>query len=138
MEGLIMSDVDKLAYKWNALRSYAEFLQEKRKIVVEQLQELESAEFVLEQLEKTKKGQNVMIGLGSGNFVEGKFEDINKIFVSVGANVIIKKSLKDAIEINKIRIKNMENVLEKISEEIQDIVMKMKELEIQLQKLSEK
>jgi prefoldin alpha subunit len=92
---------------------------EKRKI---------ETEMVLSSLDEIgkQKSSETLIPLGSGVFVKGNLSDKKKVFVNVGADVVINKNVKEAREILKKQVseitklqKQLENGLREFLENVQ-------------------
>ena len=82
-----------------------QLLQQEIRKMEEEIVELEKRklelDIVLSSLDEIskQKGDETLIPLGSGVFVKGKLLEKNKVFINVGADVVINKNVKEAKEI---------------------------------------
>jgi len=107
-------------------------MEEQARMVEQQVYEHEVMILALENL-KGKNGSETMIPLGPGLFVKGKIEDTEKVYIHVGNKIIASKKVEEAIKIiEKRRDQTMESA-DKISTQMQKILMKMTAIESKMQ-----
>jgi len=86
------------------------------------LREHESAISLIEEMKKAEGNMEVLIPIGGGNFVHGIITSTDKMEVSVGAGVVITKSLEEGHQIMLKRkdslIRMKEAYLQKLQEHI--------------------
>ncbi|MEM2909858.1 MAG: prefoldin subunit alpha [Nitrososphaerota archaeon] len=63
------------------------------------LKEHESAISLIEEMKKAEGGMEVLIPIGGGNFVHGTITSTEKMEVSVGAGVVVTKSVEEGHQI---------------------------------------
>lgn len=63
------------------------------------LREHESAISLIEEMKKAEGGMEVLIPIGGGNFVHGTITSTEKMEVSVGAGVVVTKSVEEGHQI---------------------------------------
>ena len=59
----------------------------------------------------TSSTSEVLIPLGGGVFVNGKTPPVDKILVAIGADVVVEKSIDEALKYLEERVKGMENAV---------------------------
>lgn len=72
-------------------------LDESIQLAKEQLDHTAIAKSMLEELKTTKEGADLLVPLGSGIFLNVKATTITDVNVAVGAGVVVKKSVDDAV-----------------------------------------
>tara|TARA_Y100000034_G_scaffold49440_1_gene61156 strand:+ start:1217 stop:1627 length:411 start_codon:yes stop_codon:yes gene_type:complete len=107
-------------------------------IMNQQLLELNAIEQSLIELKKTKKGQEMLVPLGSGIFVKSELKDNNEILTNVGADVVISKTSAEAKTFIKKQTEFVTGMISKTEKEMQSAVVKYQELKEELQGMVEK
>ena len=72
--------------------------------------EIETTKQSVEDFQKLKTVNEIMIPLGSGYYIEGKITNLKKVLMSPGANFMIEKNLKSAHESLESKRKEIENI----------------------------
>ena len=85
------------------------------------------AKLTIENLEKREKGE-ILIPIGGGVFVPAKCEDVSKVLVSEGVDIVIKKDLKGAKESLDRNINALQENLKQLNEMYQRIQSRIEEL----------
>jgi prefoldin alpha subunit len=94
-------------------------LEEKMKMVEQQLTELQHFSFNLEEL-KNKKENEMLASLGKGVFIKTEIKD-DKLFVDVGNGVFLRKTLDEANEVVADQIKKLSEMKLQLAEENESI-----------------
>jgi len=81
----------------------------------------------LEAMAEAEDGE-VLLGIGAGASVRVKVLDPEKILLSIGAEVVVERSNKDAIEYLKERLIEMEASQKKVSETLEKLRSQMNEI----------
>jgi len=97
--------------------------------------EYTKAKVTLEQLSKTSGDVDTLFPIGGGIFVPATFRDISKVLVSEGADIVIEKSLSDAIAVMERRIDELQDSLNKLQERAGEIQQRMIEISKNLQNM---
>jgi prefoldin alpha subunit len=98
----------------------------------EQMNNLQRLEESLSSLEKEKIGNSMFTPISSGVFMRTSLEDNKKVLISVGAGVVVEKSLVDAKEMMKEQEKKMELVLLQIRNEMNRFIESAANIEKEL------
>lgn len=93
------------------------FLEQQMMQLDQQLQELESVRDSIEEIEKSEEGQDMLIPLGAGVFIEGQVRNCKKVRMNVGAGAVVEKNVQDAKKLVEEQINALENVRAKMTEE---------------------
>ncbi|MDO8509303.1 MAG: prefoldin subunit alpha [Nanoarchaeota archaeon] len=91
------------------IEKQARELEENLQIIDGQLQDLEMFKYTLESFIKSSENE-ILSTLGSRVYVKAKVEDKEKLFVEVGAGVVVKKSPNDTLNITIEQIKRLTDV----------------------------
>jgi len=92
------------------------------------LREYENAISFIEEMKKAEGNMEVLIPIGGGNFVHGVITSTDKIEVSVGADVIITKSLEEGHQIMLKRKDNLMRMREAYLQRLQEHLNRAVEL----------
>ncbi|MEE9585696.1 MAG: prefoldin subunit alpha [Nitrososphaerales archaeon] len=69
----------------------------------------------------TSSTSEVLIPLGGGVFVNGKTPPVDKLLVAIGADVVVEKSIDEALKYLEERVKGMENAVVGLDAQRNDI-----------------
>ena len=116
------------------LQQYLQEYGQQAEIFVQQLQLLENGRMealaAIESLEDmliTDDG-TVLLQIGGGASVRAKVVDPEKVLIAIGAEVIVERSNKDAVEFLKERVMEMEASAKKVAETIDRLRGQMNEI----------
>ena len=112
--------------------------QKNLEIMHQQMLELNAISESLVELKKTKKGQEMLVPLGSGIFVKSELKDNNEILTNVGSDVVISKTSAEAKTFIKKQTEFVTGMISKTEKEMQSAVVKYQELKEELQGMVEK
>jgi prefoldin alpha subunit len=116
------------------LQQYLQEYGQQAEIFVQQLQLLENGRMealaAIESLEDmlTTDDWTVLLQIGGGASVRAKVVDPEKVLIAIGAEVIVERSNKDAIEFLKERVMEMEASAKKVAETIDRLRGQMNEI----------
>jgi prefoldin alpha subunit len=107
----IKEEMQKKALQFQILQSSLQIIHEKEHMLMQRLEEMDSTRHAMEDVKSVKAGSDVLVPLGSGNFIAGKISGTEKVLVGVGGGIAIKKSVDGALESLNSRMKEMESAL---------------------------
>ena len=106
-------------------------MEQQAMMVEQQILEQQTTSHNLDELKKTKNGQNMLFPFSKDIFIEGKLEK-NDVLVNIGSKTLVRKSIEDA---KKIVVKQRDRLLD-VSDEIKakmsEIIARISELEKEL------
>ena len=123
---------DELIIKLQETHQQSQEIEEKFKVVEQQLDELQKFASSLEDLDKNSN-KEILASLGKGVYIKSDIKD-EKLFVDVGSGVLVRKSIEESRQVveeqskklNEIRIQLVvEN--ETIAEKMQGLIEKVEE-----------
>jgi prefoldin alpha subunit len=79
------------------------------------------AKMTIEQLSKTKKGEEILLPIGGSTYIKAATIDSSQVLFDIGAGVVTEKSLDDAINNIDKRIGDLQKTLERLVEIIQNL-----------------
>ena len=116
------------------LQQYLQEYGQQAEIFVQQLQLLENGRMealaAIESLEDmlTSEDGTVLLQIGGGASVRARVVDPEKVLLAIGAEVIVERSNKDAVEFLKERVMEMEASAKKVAETIDRLRGQMNEI----------
>ena len=103
-------------------------LDQQLSMLEQQIMEDEKVEANLDELRKNGKSE-VILPLGGGIFTHGHMEKLDNVIVSVGANILVEKSVDDSKKMLEIRRKRMIEAREELANQVKNILQSMTHLE---------
>ncbi len=138
-----MDDRQKLEQMVNEINMYQgqlDILNQQIETVKASLSELTSAEETLNSIEG-KEGTETFVPIGAGSFIITELKNTDKVIMGLGAGAAAKKSVEEAKETISSQKKELEELMNKMSGDIQKltdfIVRKSPEAEALLRKLED-
>lgn len=119
-------DLNRLAIKAQLLTREGQVLQGQIDIMQTTVTDLNATIDTLKNVRKAK--EDGILPIGSGAFLTCKEVDIDSAFVTVGAGFIVKKNVKDAVEILEDRRKQAADSLEKAQKAIMGVNQGLQDL----------
>ncbi|MBL7051643.1 MAG: prefoldin subunit alpha [Nanoarchaeota archaeon] len=101
------------------------FLEQQMMQLDQQLQELTSVRDSIEEISQGAEGQEMLIPLGAGVFVQGTLKDCKTVKMNVGAGAVVEKSFLDAKRLVEEQIESLENIREQMTKEGSNISQNM-------------
>ncbi len=111
-------------------------LQEKMQVIEQQINELQSLQYGLQELDKSNE-KEMMANLGKGIFIKTNIIDKN-LLVDVGNNTFVNKNIPQTIDIIQKQLKSLDDARNRITDKIQEIQTEAMKLVEQVQKAQEK
>ncbi len=107
----LKEEMQKKALQFQILQSSMQIIREKENMLMQRLEEMDNTRHAIEDVKSVKAGSEMLVPLGSGNFIAGKISGTEKVLVGVGGGIAIKKSVDGALESLNSRMKEMESAL---------------------------
>ena len=121
--------------RYQTLESSFKSLKDQEKMVVEKIEELQRTKSSLTELGNVKEGQDIMIPIGSDNFVKGKIGKVDKILVGIGKGVAITKSREDTIRLLGNRINDLQKTFNEIIRRENEILSELEKIRPDIEKI---
>jgi len=90
--------------------------------------ETEAAIRALDSLKEAKKGDEILVPIGSGSFIKGQIKDKENVIIGIGAGISVEKKVSEAKKILKEREKDVKDTLEKLRSGATEANKKLMEL----------
>lgn len=94
----IEEDLQRRSMHLQILQANMQVIHERQHALSLRLQEFEETKQTIGDMKSVKNGSEILMPIGSGNFVSGKVSGAEKILVGVGGGIAIKKSPEDALK----------------------------------------
>lgn len=72
-------------------------VEEQTQTMQKQIEDLNGIKEAIENIEKTKVGNELFVPISAGIFIKAEIKQNNELLVNVGDNVVVPKSIKEAI-----------------------------------------
>ena len=120
------------------LKQQVSSLIEQKHAIDERENELNVTLAALRKLDTVKKGNEMWSSIGSGTFVRSDIKDNEKVFVAIGAGLVMKETVPKSIEILELRLHEFNDINNEVVQQINTLVSRMSKLETELQKIAGK
>ena len=100
--------------------------------------ELRVSNLTLEGLEKEKKGTQLFVPIGGGSYAKAKLETTKNVIVSIGADVAVEKTVKEAKVELEARIAEMENAREMLGQQFKQVVERIQQNRTKIEEVTAK
>lgn len=129
-------DVRNLAMQHREYQKRAEAIQQQMSMVQISRDDCIRAIATIEELEALEEGIETMVPIGAGSFVYGRFTDLSKVIVNVGAGISVEKSIDGAKEILNHRKEELGKILENMNVSLTKIAQGMQSIEAMVAKFN--
>lgn len=119
-------------YEFQIITEQMKQLQQQNTAIEEQNAELQLTLNGLNELESSKVGSKIQVPISSGIFAEAELKDKTNLLVSVGNNIIVKKTLSQTKEMIEERLAAVEVYKAEIDKNLAAYMKRAKELESEL------
>lgn len=133
-----MEREEKLRDAFSQLSSYREMA----RILQQQMTELTSARSelsmtlnFLQEMNRMKEGDQVLVPAGSGLFVKARLDSTEHVLVGIGANIVIERTPTEARQILENRIKEIDETLQNLQESLSKVEEKIRALAPEVERL---
>ncbi|MEM2916963.1 MAG: prefoldin subunit alpha [Candidatus Bathyarchaeia archaeon] len=117
----------RLAVELRILEGTADTLQSRINLVNAALTELTYANMTLEGIEKEKEDAPLFVPIGGGSYIKAKLGSADTVIVGIGAEVAVEKTLKEAKELVKNRIAELEKNHASLQQQLAQVIEKIRE-----------
>ena len=114
------------------LRQESEYAEQQLQFVVQQIGELQDFEKGLEFLERSKE-KEILAPLGKGVYVKADRKEEGKIFVEVGAGIVLKKTPAEARETIKGQIKRFQEARIQLNHQLHEHALEFQKMLAQVE-----
>ena len=85
--------------EYQVLEQQVKQVEEQNQTLQKQIEDLNGIKEAIESMEKTKIGSELFVPISAGIFVKAEIKENTELLVNVGDNVVVPKSIKDAIKL---------------------------------------
>ena len=110
-------------------------LQKQLELLTGQIVEANSTSRSLEDFKSIREGTEIFVPLTSGIFAKASIKDTSELFVNVGAGTVVAKDISSAKKLISGQIEEMQKVHKRMAEDLEKMMEKAGQLEMQLQKI---
>ncbi len=127
-----MAQNQEYLYKLSMLEQQASQLQEQIQQINQQVSEFEILKSSLFTISKEKNNKEILSPLGRGIFFTSQLKD-KKLLVSVGANIVLKKSPQEAGKIINKQISSLNEIKQNLISDLEKLNHQLREIILQAQ-----
>jgi prefoldin alpha subunit len=126
----------KLFEEQGTLESNMDAVQQRLELVRAVLTSYRNGLAVLEEMEKRKGGEEILISIGGNVFIEAQLANLETVTRDIGSGVRIAQGLQDAKKEIEENIANFEQQYSRLAQDYQSIVMQAASVNAQIQELA--
>ena len=109
--------------------------QKQLELIMQQIMEANSTSRSLEEFRSLKEGSEILVPLTSGIFARASLKDPSELLVNVGAGTVVTKDISSAKKLISGQVEEMQKVQQKMSDDLEKMMEKAGQLEMELQKI---
>jgi len=113
-------------------------LQQRIEIIQAYLANYQSGLMVLQEIEKKKKGEAMLMNVGGNIYVEARLVNPSKVTRGIGSGVRLEQSLEEAKKAVQVSVEGLEKQYQSMTEDYQRLVSRASVLNSQFQQLAAK
>lgn len=125
-----------LIFELRMLENVGNELQVRIGIVDSALRELNMAATTIQNLEKLKVGDELLIPTGANSYAIAKIANVERVLVGVGGGVIIEKSVKDAVSFLEDRANELNKARSSLQQQLSKVLERMEVLRREVEKVT--
>jgi len=123
---------EELAAEYGALTQLLEDVRRRVELLNTTLAELAAAKSALEEIGSLNEGEELLVPVGAGVFIRAKLAGKDKVLVTLGANVMVEKTLDDTRKYLEEREQKVRDALQRSVADYQALVGRLREIEQRL------
>ena len=107
-------------------------------LIEKKLIEFEVSKNALRDMKKIKDGSEILMPVGSGIYLHGTAQPSKKALVDIGANYIVARDLNFAEDVLNAKQSEVEKMNERLATEVTELVNKINQLAVEIERLQQK
>ena len=123
---------EQLAAEYGALAQLLEDVRRRVDILNTTLAEISAAKSALEEVSSLSEGEELLVPVGAGVFVRAKLAGKDKVLVTLGASIMVEKTLEDTRKYLEEREQKVRDALQKSVADYQALVSRLRDIEQRL------
>lgn len=127
-----MDNAREVYMEYQTLSQKVKQIQEYLEATTENVTEITNIIHALQELEELKTGENILAPIANGIFVEATLNNASTVRLNVGSGVTVEKKVPEAVKMLERQRADLESLRERASEDHQQTLAKLKELEQQV------
>lgn len=131
----LQAQIQEKSYEFEMLRRELTGIEQEMSQLSERVGSFERVKIALNALKNTKKGEELIIPLGEGLFIKANMGKIDDVLLGVGSNIVIGKSILNAINYVNERIDEANKLIKRLTSNANNYSMRLRHLEPELQNL---
>jgi len=128
----------KLSSELNYLNEQSKVLSNNLSLLSSHRNELALSKITLEGLKGVKKGNEILIPIGAGNFVKGTITDVDTVITTLARDVTMERGINETISKLDETLKEVEKSLGQNEATLQNISARMNDIEMQADEIIQK
>lgn len=118
-------DFQQKLFEAEILRRQAEEIEQQKTEFIAKMLELESSGESMKSMSGMKKGNSVLVPIGSGVYAHGELKDCSSVIAGIGSGVFMEKSISDAQKILEEQRNACESIIIEADRNVQAIADRM-------------
>ncbi len=125
----IGEELQRRSLQMQILQAEMQVIRERQHSLSHRLADLAETRQAIAEMVSVKSGSEILLPLGSGNFVSGKVSDTEKILVGVGGGIAIKKSPEEALKFLDERVAEAGSALQELEKQFAQLEAELHRLQ---------
>jgi len=119
--------------EFQILNKQLQQIQQQLQALQQQSEDVKNLLKSLDEIEKTKVGNKILVPLSSGVLIESELKNNKEVVMALGSNVTIKKPIPEAKKLIKDQEKQLELIMSQLQQDLQQYSMAYMKLEQEMQ-----
>ncbi|ABL77839.1 prefoldin subunit alpha [Thermofilum pendens] len=120
---------ERLAEEYSVLAQVAEELQREIQLAQTLIAEVDSAILALKNISSLEDGKEILVPVSAGVYVRASIKRQEKFLVAIGSNILVEKSLDEAVEFLNKRKEELSQLVERRMNDLNKVVARIREIE---------
>jgi len=130
-------ELEEMYMQFQMLTQEIKEIQTQMEAMQNQAADLMALKVDINEMKKVKSGTGSYTRIGPGIFVESEIKNTNEVLVTVGANIVVKKSVEDAHKLIDRQVNSIQEQNMQLMKMLQMQSMRAQQLEVEMEELIE-
>lgn len=130
------AEIQEKALQLQMLDEQLKQFEQHAQLIDEKINELQILIVSLDELKKSKEGSSILTPFGNSVFIKAKLENKSDVWLDIGKNVVVKKSVSEAQEFLSKKLKEFINARNNVSQKAKIIIDQISKLDTEVRMMA--